>query len=71
MKSLLIGIGVVLVLLGIGAWIYQTTTQHDILWGLFHWTSTSTPYQAYALPMLIGGVVLIIVGAAVGGGKRE
>ena len=70
MKALLIVIGIVLILLGIGAGVYQTTTTESHLFGLFSTSSTSTPYQSYMVPLIIGGAVLIIVGAVIGRSKE-
>lgn len=59
-KTLLI-IGVVLIALGIFAGAYSTSQSH--LWGAY--TTTSNPYSSYSIPLIIGGVILIIVGAVI------
>ncbi|PIU29826.1 hypothetical protein COT07_04105 [Candidatus Woesearchaeota archaeon CG07_land_8_20_14_0_80_44_23] len=63
-KSLII-IGIVLLVIGIVAGAFITTQSH--LFGLY--TTTSTPYAAYMIPLLVGGIILIIVGALTG--KKE
>jgi uncharacterized membrane protein YdcZ (DUF606 family) len=62
MNKALIIIGVVLLAIGIVAGVFTSTQSH--LFGLY--STTSTPYAAYMIPLLIGGIVLIIVGAVVG-----
>jgi uncharacterized membrane protein YdcZ (DUF606 family) len=54
----LIIIGIILIVIGILAGIYTTTQTH-----IFGITSTAIPYAAYAIPLYVGGIVLIIVGA--------
>jgi len=63
-KSLII-IGVVLLAIGIVAGIFTTTQSH--LFGLY--STSSIPYAAYTIPLFVGGIVLIIVGAVTG--KKE
>lgn len=63
-KSLII-IGVVLLAIGIVAGVFTTTQSH--LFGLY--STSSIPYAAYMIPLLIGGIVLIIVGVVTG--KKE
>ena len=65
MNKYLIIIGVVLLVIGIVAGIF-TTTQSQFF-GMYN--TTSIPYAAYMIPLLVGGIVLIIVGAFVG--KKE
>jgi uncharacterized membrane protein YdcZ (DUF606 family) len=62
MNKALIIIGVVLLALAIIAGVF-TTTQTQFF-GLY--TTSSIPYTAYAIPLLVGGVVLIIAGAFTG-----
>jgi uncharacterized membrane protein YdcZ (DUF606 family) len=62
MNKVLIIIGVVLIAIGIVAGVFTTTQTH--LFGLY--TTSSIPYAAYAIPLFVGGIVLIIVGAAAG-----
>jgi uncharacterized membrane protein YdcZ (DUF606 family) len=60
-KSLII-IGVVLLAIGIAAGIYTTTQEQ--FFGLF--TTSTIPYAAYMAPLIVGGIVLMIVGAVAG-----
>jgi disulfide bond formation protein DsbB len=50
-------IGIILILLGIGAGIYQTTT---------FYVFSSTPYKSYMVPLIIVGAVFIMTGAVIG-----
>lgn len=62
----LIIIGVILLFIGIFSGAFTTSQSH--LWGLY--STNSTPYQSYMIPLLIGGIVLIIVGAVMKGSKK-
>jgi hypothetical protein len=64
MNKLVLIIGIVLVALGIISGLYKTEEKQ--LFGLV--TTTQTPYEAYLIPLLIGGIILIIVGAVL---KKE
>ena len=55
-------LGILLIVLGIIAGVYTRTESQ--LYGLV--STTTKPYQAYMIPMLVGGVVLIVVGLVVG-----
>ncbi len=59
-SSALITIGAFLLVLGIVAVIF-TTTQSSFF-GLYN--ISSNPYEIYAIPLFIGGILLIVVGAA-------
>jgi len=61
-KTLLI-IGIIVLALGIFANIYSATTTQSHLFGLYSTSSNSNPYSSYSVPLLIGGIILIIVGA--------
>jgi membrane-bound ClpP family serine protease len=61
MKGALIFLGLIVIVLGIVAGVYKTTQSH--LLGLY--TTTSSPYSNLAAPLIIGGVILIIIGAVV------
>lgn len=61
MKAALIILGVIVVLLGIGTGVYKTTQSH--LLGLY--TKSSSPYINLAVPLIIGGVILVIIGAVI------
>ncbi|MEK6849350.1 MAG: hypothetical protein AABY01_02145 [Nanoarchaeota archaeon] len=65
MNKPLIIIGVVLLVIGIVAGIY--TTSQDQLFGLY--TTSSIPYAVYMVPLVVGGIVLMIFGAITG--KKE
>ena len=54
-------IGVIMFVLGLIAQVYLVTTTHTGLFG-FTSTDTSTPFQQFSFPLLIGGLVLIIIG---------
>ncbi len=62
MNKPLIVIGVILLAIGIVAGIYTTTQEQ--LFGLY--TTSTIPYAAYMIPLVIGGIVLMIVGALTG-----
>ena len=79
MKKSLIIIGVAAMILGIFANIYffvnlylhaVTQSTESNLWGLFITSSTSIPYSVYSISLLVGGVVLIIVGAVIKENKK-
>jgi hypothetical protein len=63
-KTLLI-IGIIALVLGILAQIYSVTTTEDYVFGLFTKSITTQPYDYLAIPLIVGGAVLIIVGVAV------
>lgn len=69
-KTLLI-IGIVILALGIFANIYSSTTTQSHLFGLYSTSSTSNPYSTYSVPLFIGGIILIIVGAIVKESKKK
>lgn len=60
-KSLLI-IGVALVIAGVISGAYSVSKSQ--LFGLV--TTSSTPYQNFAMPLIVGGVVLVIAGIFTG-----
>jgi len=60
-KSLLI-IGIIVLLIGIFTGAYTTSQSH--LFGLF--STTSSPYADFSIPLMIGGIVLIIVSIFIG-----
>ena len=71
MNQALVIIGVVAVVLGLFASIYTVVTTEEHAWGLFTSTETSAPYARFSLPVLIGGIVLIVVGIFVGNNKSN
>lgn len=61
MNRILIAIGIVVVIIGLVAGALVITTPQ--LFGLV--TTSSTPYAQYMIPLIVGGIVLIIVGAVI------
>jgi xanthine/uracil/vitamin C permease (AzgA family) len=65
MNAILVGIGVVVAIIGLIAGALVITTPQ--LFGLVN--TESTPYAQYMIPLIIGGLVLVIVGVVVPGKK--
>jgi len=65
MNTILVGIGVVVAIIGLIAGALVITTPQ--LFGLVN--TESTPYAQYMIPLIIGGLVLVIVGVVVPGKK--
>lgn len=65
MNRIIIAIGIVVAILGVVAGALVITTPQ--LFGLVN--TESTPYAQYMIPLIIGGMVLIIVGAVIPEGK--
>jgi hypothetical protein len=61
MNVILVAIGVVVAIIGLIAGALVITTPQ--LFGLVN--TESTPYAQYMIPLIIGGMVLVIVGAVV------
>ena len=61
MNRILIAIGIVVAIMGVIAGALVITTPQ--LFGLV--TTSDTPYAQYMIPLIIGGLVLIIVGAVI------
>jgi len=61
MNVILVAIGVVVAIIGLVAGALVITTPQ--LFGLV--TTSDTPYAQYMIPLIIGGLVLVIVGAVV------
>jgi len=61
MNRILIAIGIVVAIIGLVAGALVITTPQ--LFGLIN--TESTPYAQYMIPLIIGGLVLVIVGAVV------
>ena len=59
MNVILVAIGVVVAIIGLVAGALVITTPQ--LFGLV--TTSDTPYAQYMIPLIIGGLVLVIVGA--------
>ena len=69
-NTALILIGIVILLAGIAAGIYEETQTADLA-GLVITTTTDKPYQDYSIPLIVGGIILIIVGAFIGGKSNQ
>jgi len=65
MNAILVGIGVVVAIIGLIAGALVITTPQ--LFGLVN--TESTPYAQYMIPLIIGGLVLVIVGVVIPGKK--
>ncbi len=65
MNAILVGIGIVVAIIGLIAGALVITTPQ--LFGLVN--TESTPYAQYMIPLIIGGLVLVIVGVVVPGKK--
>jgi hypothetical protein len=61
MNTILVAIGVVVAIIGLIAGALVITTPQ--LFGLIN--TESTPYAQYMIPLIIGGLVLVIVGVVV------
>ena len=61
MNTILVAIGIVVAIIGLIAGAVVITTPQ--LFGLVN--TESTPYAQYMIPLIIGGIVLIIVGAVI------
>ena len=61
MNTILVGIGVVVAIIGLIAGALVITTPQ--LFGLIN--TESTPYAQYMIPLIIGGLVLVIVGVVI------
>jgi len=62
MNKTLVLIGAVLVIAGVIAGAYSVSQSQ--MFGMF--TTSSIPYQNFAIPLIVGGVVLIIAGIFTG-----
>jgi ABC-type transport system involved in cytochrome c biogenesis permease component len=67
MNRILIAIGIVVAILGVIAGALVITTPQ--LFGLIN--TESTPYAQYMIPLIVGGLVLVIVGAVIPSKKME
>jgi len=67
MNRILIIIGIIVAIIGIIAGALVITTPQ--LFGLVN--TESTPYAQYMIPLIIGGMVLIIVGAVIPSKKNK
>ncbi len=64
-KSLVYG-GIIALVLGIV--LGSITVSQSHLWGAYQ--TTSTPYAAFMIPLVIGGIIMIIIGIT-GSKKRK
>ena len=67
MNRIIIAIGIVVAIIGVIAGALVVTTPQ--LFGLVE--TESTPYEQYMIPLIIGGMVLIIVGAVIPENKKK
>jgi hypothetical protein len=67
MNRILIAIGIVVAIMGVIAGALVITTPQ--LFGLIN--TESTPYAQYMIPLIVGGLVLVIVGAVIPSKKME
>ena len=65
MNTALFGVGVVLVILGLIASAYVVTETDEYLFGAFTDTDAERPYAGYAIPLIVVGILLMIVGALI------
>ncbi|MFH0835271.1 MAG: hypothetical protein V1881_02925 [Candidatus Micrarchaeota archaeon] len=63
-KTLII-LGIVVVLAGLVAMNYTTTTEQSALFGLITATQSVKPYESFSIPLIASGVVLLLVGATI------
>ena len=70
MKGVILVLGVLLLLAGFGALFYTQTTTQSQLFGAFTTSTTQKPFEQLGYPLIIGGVVLLIVGAALPSSRR-
>lgn len=70
MNTSLIVIGVIVVILGLFALNYSVVVEDEYLGGLVQNQSIEKPYAYIGIPLIIGGIVLLIVGAVVGQGRK-
>ncbi len=65
MKAVLIFLGVILVVLGILAGLYETTEVQTYFWGLFSSEETTKPFEVVQIPFIVAGAVLLVIAAVV------
>ncbi|MFZ5955409.1 MAG: hypothetical protein ACOYT4_03210 [Nanoarchaeota archaeon] len=64
-KDLLIILGILVIIAGIITQIYTIKTTSSYAGGFVERESTKKPYQQYAIPLILAGLILIIVGAMI------
>ena len=63
MNQILIIMGVIMLVFSIFAFTYVVVTTDEYLGGLVTEEETETPFRGYTLPLIIGGIILVLVGA--------
>jgi formate hydrogenlyase subunit 3/multisubunit Na+/H+ antiporter MnhD subunit len=63
MNLILIIMGVVMLVFSIFAFTYIIVTTDEYLGGIVTEEETETPFRGYTVPLIIGGIILILVGA--------
>ena len=71
MNKVLLIIGIIALVLGIFAQVYSVTTTHSQVFGLFTTTETTNPFDYLSVPLIAGGIILIIVGLFVRGDSNK
>lgn len=69
MKTALIVAGIVFLVLAALAYGYTVTETDSYFGGLFSDQDTMAPYRAFAIPIALAGIVMLIVAATTG--KKE
>jgi hypothetical protein len=67
MNKILITIGVIILILGIFSATF--VNEEDRVFGLFE--TQEAPYRQYAIPLFVGAIILIVVGAIMNNGKMS
>ena len=62
MNKTLVIFGTIVVIIGVIANIYTETTSQSQFFGLYSTTNSAKPYATLAIPLIIAGIVLLIVG---------
>ena len=63
MENTLIIVGIIFIVFGLFAGVHTTSTTESFLGGLFTNEELERPYQMYSIPLIVGGIVLILIGA--------
>ena len=63
MNAIVISIGVIIFVLAAFAYAYTVTEKDEVLGGLIEDEDITAPYRAFAFPLLLVGLALVIVGA--------
>ncbi len=70
MKGPIVYVGIAILILGILAYAYTSVETDEALGGLIEDQETKAPYRVFALPLIIVGAALIIIGAFMLTGQR-